>query len=278
MEQWKQSGPEVLSARSVPQREVEQACFHALSLISRNCEYLEQHLARSGADPESRQAVNDIGAAGAQLERTLNEVLSLLEYLRQDEPPCPEPVDLCGLLRQLASQADIIRAQLKVELELDCGGWTECQVMGWRSEAELVLLHLLSNALRACDEGGRVQILLRRGETDWQLTVEDDGCGLPDGSETGWMENRRHFLGGAKLGLPLCRECCRRMGWDLQLTGAARGTKAVLTIPPENGAASQAQQLHSGSGVAQEQKKYQLRAMLVRELRTMPERGDPNEL
>ena len=28
------------------------------------------------------------------------------------------------------------------------------------------------------------------------------------------------FLGGAKLGLLLCRECCRRMGWGLRVERA----------------------------------------------------------
>ncbi|MFR2089162.1 MAG: hypothetical protein ACLS4Y_04415 [Faecalibacterium sp.] len=49
---------------------MEQACFHALGLIGRNCEYLDQHLAHVGADEQTRQAVNDISAASARLDRT----------------------------------------------------------------------------------------------------------------------------------------------------------------------------------------------------------------
>ena len=38
-------------------------------------------------------------------------------------------------------------------------------------------------------------------------------------------------------------------------------------------------ELHTGGDTAQaQQHQYQLRNMLVRELRTMPERGDPDEL
>lgn len=280
MEQMLQSEPEALSIRAVPQKEVEQACFHALTLISRNCEYLEQHLVRIGADKASRQAVGDIGAANAQLERTVNEVMILLEYLRAEELPRLYPMDLCGLLQQIAAQADMIQAQLKVTLELDCGGWTACRVMADRSDAEVLLLHLLSNALRACNEGGTVQILLRRSETFWQLTILDNGCGLPDSSDDAWLENRRHFLGGAKLGLLLCRECCRRMSWGMRVEQAPeRGTRAVITIPlSADRAIEQSLELHTDSELQRENKQYQLRAMLVRELRTMPERGDPDEL
>ena len=279
MEQMLQNEPTELSIQAVPQRDVEQACFHALTLIGRNCEYLDQHLARVGADKASRQAVADIGAASAQLDRTVNEVMALLEYLRAEELPHLYPLDLCELLQQIMAQADMIQAQLKVELELDCGGWTACRVLAERSDTELLLLHLLSNALRACSEGGKVQILLRRSESFWQLIIQDDGCGLPDGSEEAWLKNRQCFLGGARLGLLLCRECCRRMGWGLQVEKAPElGTQAVVTIPLSDGhTVGQTVELHADDGFVHMQKQYQLRTMLVKELRTMPERGDPDE-
>lgn len=280
MEQMQQKDVGALDLQAVSQKDVEQACFHTLGLISRNCEYLEQHLAHTGADSDSCQAVEDIGAAAARLDRTINEVLTLLEYLRAKELPQLHPMDLCSLLQQITAQADMIQAQLKVELTLDCGGWTTCRVMADRGDAELLLLHLLSNALRACSAGGRVQILLRRSESFWQMTVLDDGCGLPDSSEAAWLENRRCFLGGAKLGLLLSQECCRRMGWGLRVGHAPeKGTQAVVTIPlSAMRVPAHAPELHSSSDLQQQEQQYQLRAMLVRELRTMPERGDPDAL
>lgn len=265
--------------QAIPQQAVEDACFHSLGLIGRNCEYLEQHLARVGADAQSLQAVSDISAATAKLERTINELLSALEFLRAGQPPKLYPLDLCELLQQVAAQADMVRAQLGVTLELDYGGWTTCRVLADRDDVELLCLHLLSNALRACREGGTVRILLRRSETMWQLTVRDNGCGLPEGSQEAWLENRRSFLGGAQLGLLLCRECCRRMGWGLSVECAPeKGTQAVVTVPlyTDDGRAPEVE-LHAGADLASEQHQYQLRAMLVRELRTMPERGDPDE-
>lgn len=49
MEQEWQNDAGALTAQAIPQKDVEQACFHALGLVGRNCEYLEQHLARVGA-------------------------------------------------------------------------------------------------------------------------------------------------------------------------------------------------------------------------------------
>ena len=208
MEQMQQKEEGSLKVQTIPQKELEQACFHALGLITRNCEYLEQHLAHTGADAESCQAVADIGAATARLDRTVNEIMALLEYLRTEELPQLSPMDLCELLQQIAAQADMIQEQLKVELKLECGGWTSCRVMGDRNDAELLLLHLLSNALRAVSPGGQVTFRLAREENTLCLTVEDDGCGLPSGEN--WMENRRRFLGSAQAGLLLCRKYCAR--------------------------------------------------------------------
>ena len=281
MEQEWQNDAGALTAQAIPQKDVERACFHALGLVGRNCEYLEQHLARVGADEQTRQAVNDISAAAARLDRTMNEVMTLLDFLRAEEPPQLSPLDLCQMLQQIAAQADMVQEQLDVELTLDYGGLTSCRVMGDCSDAELLCLHLLSNALRACGTGGKVQLTLRRCESFWKLTVLDDGCGLPETSREAWLENRRCFLGGAGLGLLLCRECCRRMGWGLRVERAPeKGTQAVVTIPLCTDRITEPTvELHTGGDTAQaQQHQYQLRNMLVRELRTMPERGDPDEL
>ena len=143
MEQEWQNDAGALTAQAIPQKDVEQACFHALGLVGRNCEYLEQHLARVGADEQTRQAVNDISAAAARLDRTMNEVMTLLDFLRAEEPPQLSPLDLCQMLQQIAAQADMVQEQLDVELTLDYGGLTSCRVMGDCSDAELLCLDLL---------------------------------------------------------------------------------------------------------------------------------------
>ena len=262
------------------QKRIEESCFRSLALIGRNCEYLEQHFGRTGADEPTRQAVADINAAAIQLDRTLSEAITLLEFLREDTKPQLYPIDLCELLRQVEAQADMIRAQLGVDIRLDYGGSTVCCVMADHRDAELLCLHLLSNALHASREGGSVSIALHSTESGWQLTVTDDGCGLPGEDAQAALENRRSFLGGAQLGLLLCQECCRRMGWSLQLEPAPeKGTQAVVSIPLYAGESRPdgTVELHTDTETEREQRRYHLRAMLVREMRTMPERGDPEE-
>lgn len=276
-----QQKTETRSITAEQRKRVEEVCFRSLALIGRNCEYLEQHFDRTGADESTRQAVADIDTAAIQLDRTLTEAITLLEFLHEDTKPQLYPIDLCELLQQVSAQSDMIRAQLGVDIRLDYGGCTTCCVMADRRDAELLCLHLLSNALRACGTGGKVQLTLRRCENFWKLTVLDDGCGLPETSREAWLENRRCFLGGAGLGLLLCRECCRRMGWDLQVEQRApeKGTRAVVTIPLcDEPMPEPTVELRSDCSPVRTQQQYQLRNMLVRELRTMPERGGTEDL
>lgn len=280
MEQMQQNATQERVLQPQQQKKAQEICTRAMGLIGSNCEYLEQHLVRIGADEASRQAVADISAALVRMERTFQEMTTLMDYLRMDEPPQLYPLDLCELLKQVAAQADMVRAQLGVEITMDYGGWTSCCVEADYRDAELLCLHLLSNALHACKEGGHVRIELCRGQTLWQMSVTDDGCGLPGGDEESILENRRCFLGGAQLGLAICRECCRRMGWGLRLEPAiGKGTQAIVSIPlyAKSGPLEEKVELRTDSDVTREQRNYHLRAMLVREMRTMPERGEPEE-
>ena len=71
------------------------------------------------------------------------------------------------------------------------------------------------------------------------------------------------------------------MGWSLQLESAPqKGTQAVVSIPlhTADDCPDSTVELRTDTETEREQRRYHLRAMLVREMRTMPERGDPEEL
>lgn len=266
-----------LSVEDIPQTTVETAYFHSLGLIQRNCEYLEQHMKRTGADAAAQQAVLDISAQAVKLGRTMEETTTLLDLLRSQQPELGW-IDLCELLRQVADQADGIRAQLGVELELDHGAILHCPVLAEAENVELILLHLLSNAMRACKPGCHITIRLERSGEQWVVTVQDDGCGLPGKNGENLLENRRAFLGSAGLGLKLSRECCRRVGWKLRLEPAPeKGTRAILTIPVSAEKCPGGTVALKSPGAGGQMQHYRLRSMLAREMRMMPEWNDVEE-
>jgi len=194
-----------------PQKQLETAFLHSLRLLEQNREYLQMHL-QPLKDARTAQALEDMEQEAARLERTFRE---LMELSAPEEPVQKRPVDLCRLLAQLEGLRGEIDAQSSTKLTVDCGGLEQCLVWGDREMAEQICFHLLSNALRAAAPGGNIQVCLRQTVQDIRLTIEDDGCGLPEGE--GWLENRRRFLGGAQAGLLLCRRYCRQLGWELAL-------------------------------------------------------------
>jgi signal transduction histidine kinase len=226
-----------------PQEEFGDVCFHALGIIDQNREYLQMHLLAS-ADLPTRQALSDIQIESARLDRTVRNAITLYQ-LENEELSELQPLDLCGLLEKAGRLAPDIQRSLEITLTAESGGIEHCAVMGVPDEAEQLLLHLISNALRACDAGGRVWVSLKQKKTGVALRVEDNGCGL---MEEDPIENNRRFLSGAKLGLRICKLICRRAGWKLTLTarpgGGARAQvvfplASCEDIPPE-------MELHSG--------------------------------
>ena len=183
-----------------PREEFGDVCFHALGIIDQNREYLQMHLLAS-ADLPTRQALSDIQIESARLDRTVRNAITLYR-LENEELSELQPLDLCGLLEKAGRLAPDIQRSLEIALTTESGGIEHCTVMGVPDEAEQLLLHLISNALRACDAGGRVWVSLKQKKTGVVLRVEDDGCGL---MEEDPIENNRRFLSGAKLGLRICK-------------------------------------------------------------------------
>ena len=211
-----------------PQKQFETVLLHSLRVMDQNREYLQMHLAETG-DEKTKQALADMGQESVRMERTLREMMNLLDAEQNGAPPM-KPVDLCWVLSEIAEMAPEVKRQVGTELTVECGGMDRCYVKADQEETEQLLFHLLSNALRAVSPGGHVKFALSRDDTDLHLVVEDDGCGLP--TPDNWMENRRRFLGGAQAGVLLCRRYCAHMGWELSLNlRVPRGTRAELLIP-----------------------------------------------
>lgn len=97
-----------------PRKQFESVLLHSLRIMDQNREYLQMHLARTG-DERTRQALEDMGQESIRLERTLREMMGLLEVEMNDKPSM-KPVDLCWILMEAAQIAPEIEKQLGIRL------------------------------------------------------------------------------------------------------------------------------------------------------------------
>lgn len=103
-----------------PRKQFESVLLHSLRIMDQNREYLQMHLARTG-DERTRQALEDMGQESIRLERTLREMMGLLEVEMNDKPSM-KPVDLCWILMEAAQIAPEIEKQLGIRLIVEDDG------------------------------------------------------------------------------------------------------------------------------------------------------------
>jgi signal transduction histidine kinase/DNA-binding response OmpR family regulator len=151
-----------------------------------------------------------INSEAERLTALVNDFLDLHRIEEGGFVPALEPLDLGEVVRR---QVEIFSAQStahSVALDLPNG---RLPVVGERDRLEQVVANLLSNAIKYSPAGGRVDVSARRRDGFVEVTVRDQGVGIPaqqqgkiftkffrvDTSDT-------RQIGGTGLGLALCRE------------------------------------------------------------------------
>ena len=167
-------------------------------------------------------------------EMLTNLVLDMLSLARESKPHSfPTDINdladqICQLMAQRAAERNIgitcIRAADLGEVEIDPTHVYRC------------LLNLVSNALDACDDGGRVCVRVYRGNGRARFTVSvlDDGAGIsPENARKLFQEFFTTKGGrGTGLGLPVTSKLIREMGGTIKFhSTVGRGTHFVMALP-----------------------------------------------
>ena len=113
---------------------------------------------------------------------------------------------------------------------------TETLIYGDETLLELLLSNLTENAIKACRDGGKVELGLRREEDRIVLYVKDNGIGMTQEQLTHITEpfyrtdrSRSRHEGGTGLGLALCSLIATAHGAELRFSSAVNeGTTALI--------------------------------------------------
>ena len=106
-------------------------------------------------------------------------------------------------------------------------------VVGVQADIEQLLLNLIGNARDAMPSGGRLSIRAVRAATRIELTVEDNGCGIP-AEDLAKLEEPFFTTkpSGNGLGLSICRSIVAQMRGKLSIDSeVGRGTTVKVVLP-----------------------------------------------
>jgi signal transduction histidine kinase/CHASE3 domain sensor protein/ActR/RegA family two-component response regulator len=193
---------------------------------------------RSGRLPVEKHAkaletVDRNAQAQAQLVEDLLDVSRIVSgKLRLDTQPV-ELVDVIqAALESVRPAADAKDIQLHLEL-----GTAGSRVMGDPGRLQQVVWNLVSNAVKFSPGGSRVRVLLERGDGAAEVTVVDEGPGIPADFLPHLFERftqleggttRRH--GGLGLGLAIVRHLVELHGGTVRAASDGPGRGATFTV------------------------------------------------
>ncbi|MHB1218215.1 MAG: ATP-binding protein [Alphaproteobacteria bacterium] len=189
-------------------------------------------------NPHYKTYVDMIHKSGTHLLGLVNQLLDLSRMEAGRFALAAETVDLGALARECAALVSPAAAEKQVALRTE--GAPRVLVDGADAAAlRQVLLNLISNAVKFTDAGGAVAVQVRDADGTVEVTVADNGIGIPEAALKRVLEpfqqadpsvSRKY--GGAGLGLAISNRLMGLMGGSLDLVSSVgRGTTATIRLP-----------------------------------------------
>jgi signal transduction histidine kinase len=173
--------------------------------------YLAKSDVASLQKSEKKESLQESLEAIAKNAEYINKIVTDLQDFAKPLSPCLEETDLKLLIEDLLRK-DGIPKNVKTELKLDSNAH---MVTADNAYIRRIVGNLVSNAIQAMPDGGKLKIRATRQANDILITVEDTGVGIPEEAKS-------------KLFKPLFTTKSRGQGFGLavvkRLTEALNGT------------------------------------------------------
>jgi signal transduction histidine kinase len=198
--------------------------------IKQHAEVAAEHPTGTTVEELARRVLSE----DARLEALVGDLL-LLARLDEGAAGSVEEVDLDDIV---LAEAERLRAE--GSLVVDTAAVSAARVMGSEQQLSRLVRNMVTNA--AQHARGRIAVELRSDGTAVDLSVDDDGPGVPTEDRERIFERfvrldgaRGRLDGGSGLGLAIVREVARAHGGDAEVTdGTLRGARVrvrLLAVP-----------------------------------------------
>ncbi len=180
---------------------------------------------------------DQIGSALEETHRMSHIVESLLAISRLDAGEVKMDkisLNLGDLAASTADQMKLLAEEKSIRLTSDVA--SEIYVEGDRSRLQQVIVNLVANAIKYTQEGGKVEVCVRRKGSTAVLEVSDSGAGIPDYALPHVFERfyradkaRSRDSGGAGLGLAIVKAICSAHGAEVSVS-SKEGTGSLFSV------------------------------------------------
>jgi signal transduction histidine kinase len=193
-------------------------------------------LAKRAEEPQEVRRIADILVS--QTERITRIVEQLMHFARR-QPSRLAEVDVPACARQVCDLLEVEARRHNVALQLECDQQVPA-IIGNSDQVQQVLFNLISNALQATKQGGKVTVEVHGPEPKAlvptvQLLVRDNGCGIPPEVVPRLFDpffTTRSGEGGTGLGLPVVKSILTEHRGAIRIDSlVAEGTVVAVDWP-----------------------------------------------
>jgi len=190
---------------------------------------------------ERKRFLGIIVSETERLTRLVNQVLDLAKIESGHAIWKSTEVDLSDMIRQSIDASEQLIIDRGGVLQLNLPDST-AHVWADRDRLMQVMLNLLSNAAKfMAENSGRVEVQLQRRQKMYQVTVADNGAGIPRAQQPIIFEKFRQGADGKAnplgtgLGLPISREIIEHFGGHLSVNSSPeKGAIFLFELPCSN--------------------------------------------
>jgi two-component system, OmpR family, heavy metal sensor histidine kinase CusS len=190
-------------------------------------------LTRDRTAAEYRETIESTVGECERLSRIVDNLLFVARVDAAREPITRKRFDARAAVEKIAAFYQTIADEHHVTIS--CSG--DGQIYADSDLFQRAIGNLLDNALRFTPENGSIQIALSEHDTDFEITVSDNGCGiapehLPRVFDRFYRAESSRGSDGAGLGLALVKSIVDLHGGSASIhSEIRRGTTVTLTFP-----------------------------------------------
>ncbi len=183
-----------------------------------------------------RRFLRHIAEETRRLSLLVDDLLRLAAIESGRERPERQELDLLEIARAVAERYGAEAASRGVALGVEGGA---ARTVSDRDRIEAILISLIDNAVKYTQVGGHVTVLVGRSGPAAELTVQDDGPGIPAADLPHIFErfyrvdrSRQRATGGSGLGLAIARHLALSIGAELHVESeVGQGSRFRLRLP-----------------------------------------------